>query len=303
MLTMAAISGGGRLAQSDCFDAEMIAGADSPYPLVHRWDLRLVNLLTVIGFGIPILGYWWLVGRFSVDTIAGDQWDDVTVIRQSYVHFFDWGPMWAQHNENRIFFPNAVVIVLAHTAHFDVQLEEYLGAIFLTVAAAFILWTHKRRSASIPWLYYCPVAFLAFSVVQYGNTLWGFQLAWFMVLLALATSLLLLDQLTPSWFSLGLAVVVSAIGSYSSLQGLLIWPTGLVILYSDGDPSHTSALGSPLLSPPPPSTSTTTTPRQPRTHSLPIGILWRRSSSYYFLSATLLASQFRWERQARTMHW
>ena len=46
------------------------------------------------------------------------------MIKQSYVHFFDWGPMWAQHNENRIFFPNLIVVLLAHTAHFNVQVRN-----------------------------------------------------------------------------------------------------------------------------------------------------------------------------------
>ena len=96
--------------------------------LVDRLDHRLVNVLTVLGFGLPAIGYLWFLSRFSVNAIVGDQWDDVPVIQQSYVHFFDWGSMWAQHNENRIFFPNIIVVVLAHTAHFNIRVEEYLGA-------------------------------------------------------------------------------------------------------------------------------------------------------------------------------
>ena len=175
--------------------------------------------------------YFSLLGRYSVDALVGDQWDDVAVIKKSYVHFFDWGPMWAQHNENRIFFPNIVVVFLAHTDHFDVRVEEFLSALILTAAVVCILWAHKRRSPAIPWLYYCPVAFLAFSVVQYGNTLWGFQLAWYMVLLCLAAAILLLDRVTLTWMTLVGALVVAVVGSFSSLQGLLIWPSGLVLLY------------------------------------------------------------------------
>ena len=57
----------------------------------------------------------------------------------------------------------------------------------MLVAATFLLiHAHKRRSPAVPWLYYCPVVILACSVVQYGATLWGFQMAWYLVLLALA---------------------------------------------------------------------------------------------------------------------
>ena len=52
-----------------------------------------------------------------------------------------------------------------------------------------------------------------------------------MVLLALATAILLLDRVSLSWMLLGGAIAAAVIGSFSSLQGLLIWPTGLVLLY------------------------------------------------------------------------
>jgi hypothetical protein len=191
----------------------------------------LVNALTALGFGLPVIGYFCFLRLYSVDAVVGDQWDLISMIRQSYVHFFDWGPMWAQHNENRIFFPNMIVLLLVHTDHFNVQVEAYLGAAMLTAAVVCILWAHKRRSPSTPWLYYCPVAILAFSVVQYGNTIWGFQLAWYLVLLALAATIVLLDRVTLTWITLVGALAAAVVGSFSSLQGLLIWPTGLVLLY------------------------------------------------------------------------
>ena len=208
-----------------------VTGPSPRVRLVDRIDPRLVRVLTVLGFGLPLAGYLWLLARYSVNTMYADQWSDVTVIKQSYAHFFDWGPLWLQHFENRVFFPNIVVVLLAHTVHFNVQVEEYLGAVMLVASTLALMWTHKRRSPSVPWLYYCPVAFLSFSVVQYQNTLWGFQLAWFMVLLALAATLLLLDRVRLSWLVLVGAIVAAVIGSFSSLQGLLIWPTGLVLLY------------------------------------------------------------------------
>lgn len=217
------------------------AGADSeprilsPTPtrsrLVDRMDPRLVNTLTALGFGLPIVGYVWFLTLYSANALVGDQWDLITMIRQSYVHFFDWGPMWAQHNENRIFFPNMIALLLVHTDHFNVQVEAYLGAVMLAVSLVFLLWAHKRRSPSTPWLYYCPVAFLGLSVVQYGNTIWGFQLAWYLVLLCLAATILLLDAVSFRWIGFAAALAAAVVGSFSSLQGLLIWPAGLVLLY------------------------------------------------------------------------
>ena len=205
--------------------------ASGGHRLVDRLNPKVVAVLTALGFGLPVIGYFWFLEHYSVNTMIGDQWDDVNIIQQSYVHFFDWGPMWAQHYENRIFFPNIIVVLLAHTVHFNIKVEENLGAVMLVVATAFIIWAHKRRSPSTPWLYYCPAAILALSVVQYGNTIWGFQLAWYMVLLSLATAILLLDRVTLTWITLVGALAAAVVGSFSSLQGLLIWPAGLVLLY------------------------------------------------------------------------
>jgi hypothetical protein len=192
---------------------------------------QLVNALTFVGFAVPVAGYFWLIHRYSLNVILADQWDDVVVINHSYSHLLDWSSLWAQHNENRIFFPNLVVLLLAHTTHFNIQVEEYLGALLLTGSIGLLIGSHKRRSPSTPWLYYCPVAIVMFSFVQYANTLWGFQLAWYLVLFAAAVALNALDRPVLTWWWLAVAIASAIVASYSSLQGLIVWPTGLLLLY------------------------------------------------------------------------
>jgi hypothetical protein len=202
-----------------------------PPRLVDHVSPLLVNVLTALGFGLPVLGYFWAIARYSVNDIYQDQWSDITVIQHSYSNLFDWGSLWSQHNEDRIFFPNLVVIGLAHATHFNIRAEEFVSGAMLVVATALVIWAHKRRSPRTPWLYYCPVAILACSLVQYGATLWGFQLAWYLVLLALASAVALIDRVTLTWPILVFAAAAAVIGSFSSLQGLLIWPVGLVLLF------------------------------------------------------------------------
>jgi hypothetical protein len=207
------------------------SGGAIPKRIIDRLDSRLVNVLTVIGFAAPVFGYLWMLHRYSVNVIVADQWDDLTVIGNSYTHSFDWGSLWAQHNENRIFFPNLIVLLLSRTTHFNIRVEENLSAVMLVVAVFLLIWAHKRRSPETPWLYYCPVAILGFSVVQYENTLWGFQMAWYLVLLSLAVAIIVLDRFALNWPLFLTATAVAVVGSFSSLQGLLIWPAGLVLLF------------------------------------------------------------------------
>lgn len=198
---------------------------------VDRFDRRLVIALTILGFGLPLGVYVWVIAHFSVNVIILDQWSDVVVITRTWTHPFDWSAFWLPHNENRMFFPNIIAVLLAHTVHFDIRVEEWLNAALLLASTALFLWTHKRRSPSIPWLYYCPVAILALSLVQYEDTLWGFQLAWYLILLCLAIAVMLLDRTTLGWIAFVGAVAAAVVGSYSSVQGLLIWPVGLILLY------------------------------------------------------------------------
>jgi hypothetical protein len=197
----------------------------------NRLDRRVLIPLTVAGFALPVFAYLWFMHHYAINTIVGDQFDDLTVIHQSYLHGFDWGSLWAQHNENRIFFPNLIVIFLARTTHFNVKIEEYLSAVMLVTAMTLLVLALRRRAPTIPMLYYCPVFALGFSFVQWSNTTWGFQMAWYLVLLTLVVAIYLLDRPRLTWLIFGAAVVTAVVGSFSSSQGLLIWPAGLILLY------------------------------------------------------------------------
>jgi hypothetical protein len=202
-----------------------------PSRWIDRLDKRIVGIATGLGFGLPVLIYTWLVAHYGVNMVEGDQWDDVTVIRHSYSNFFDWSSLWSQHNENRIFFPNLVVIGLSRTTSFNIHIEEYLSEAMLAASVVLVILTHRRRSPSVPWLYYCPVVLLMFSLTQYGNALWGFQMAWYLVLLALTSTIFVLDRIRLGRVAFSVALATALVGSFSSLQGLLIWPVGLVLLY------------------------------------------------------------------------
>jgi hypothetical protein len=99
------------------------------------------------------------------------------------------------------------------------------------VSTGIIVVAHRLRTRSLPLIWYCPVAVIMFSIVQHQNTLWGFKFAWYLVLLALTVTLALLDRPNLTWWLLVLAMGAAVIGSFSSLQGLLIWPAGLIVLY------------------------------------------------------------------------
>ncbi len=198
---------------------------------VGNLDPRMVKALTAIGFALPVVMYIVFLQHYQVNAMWQDQWDDVPVIRQSFLHFPDWSSLWVQHVDNRVFFPNLIVVALAHTVHYNITVEEYISAFMLFASTALFIWAHRRRSPQTPLLFYCPVAFLTLTLAQWQNTIWGFQMAWYLVLLSLALTIALLDWPKLAWPIFALSILAAVVGSFSSIQGLLIWPVGLVLLY------------------------------------------------------------------------
>ena len=192
-------------------------------------ERRRAVLPTALGIAtlvVPVAAYFWFISRFSVNAIYWDQWSDINMIGHPNI-----ATLWAQHLENRIFFPNLIVLVLAYTTHFNIIVEEYLSGVMLVVAAGLLIWAHKRRCPSTPLVYYSPVVILMLSFAQAGNTLWGFQMAWYLLMLALAAALFFLDRPSLTGLVLAAAIAAAVVGSFTSLQGLLIWPVGLVLLW------------------------------------------------------------------------
>jgi hypothetical protein len=190
-----------------------------------------VNVLTILVFALVPVAAIWFIHRYAVNVIINDQWTDIDIIRRAHSGSLSFAALWAQHNENRILFPNLIVLVLAYTTHFNIVVEDYLSLVLLSVTTGLLIMAHKRRCPSMQWIWYFPVilSFLSFDVL--ASALFGFLFSWFLVLLALAIAIYLLDRPVLTWLALSAAVCAAVIGSFSSLQGLLIWPTGLVLLY------------------------------------------------------------------------
>ena len=188
---------------------------------------RTLKALAMLGFALPIAAYFWLIHQYGVNTIWGDQWYNIALIG----HPVSFGALWAQHNVHRIFFPNLIVLILADTTHLNVVFEEYLSGLLLCVALGLLILADKRSFRSTPWIYYCPVAFVLLSFVQAVSTLFGFQLSWYLAILALAVALFLLDRADLNKLALTGAIAAAVVGSFSIFEGLFIWPVGLLILY------------------------------------------------------------------------
>ena len=140
----------------------------------------------MLGFGIPVAFYISLLHHYTLNVVHADQWSDVTLIGASYQGHFTLAALPGPAQRESSLVPQPHRARDESPRRFNVSEEEYLSAVFLLAAVALIICAHKRRAPERPWIAYCPVAILMFSVVQAQNTLWGFQMAWYLVLFTLA---------------------------------------------------------------------------------------------------------------------
>ncbi len=196
----------------------------------HRVPASILGGLTALGFILPIALYFWLISADSIDVLRADQWYDISLIQHSFTGTLRFGMLWVPHGDNRIFFQNIITLILGHVTHYNVVVEEYISAVLLVAATALVILTHHRRAPKTHWIAYCPVAIVLLSVAQFGDTLYGFQIGWYLIMVALSIALFFLDRSVLTRIAFCTAVAAGIFGSFSSLQGLFIWPVGVVLL-------------------------------------------------------------------------
>ena len=116
-----------------------------------------LHTLALAGFAILVVAYLWFIDAYAVNTIWVDQWSDLGLIDHAYSGHLTLSVLWTQHTDNRILFPNLVVLLLAKTTHFNVIDEEFISAFTLIAATVLLIIGHRRHSPGTPWILYLPV--------------------------------------------------------------------------------------------------------------------------------------------------
>jgi len=178
-----------------------------------------LGVLYVRAFGVSVVYFdaWSMVRLF-------DKWSSGTL---GLVDLLD------QHNEHRMFFAKGFELLLAGITRYDNVIEMYvIQACFLATLVILLL---AFRDSVRAWLFvFVPVAFLVFSFRQYENMLFGFQINFAFTQTFGVLALLLLYVLGRRRFkklAFAGALGSATIASFSTAQGLFVWPAGLLQLF------------------------------------------------------------------------
>ncbi len=185
----------------------------------------------------PALALLLLIHSDGVNVPYVDDWHIVWLAQQASEGKLSVAALWAQHLENRMFFSNLVLLAIAAASHFDVKVDMYCTWAVLAAAYLLLLMVLRRHSHLSGWWLVVP-SLLVFSLQQYQPVTLGFLLSMYLVIL-IATAIvamLLAAESRPAWFWAGVGLAV--LGTYVAVQGLALWPAGLVVLVAAGQPAR-----------------------------------------------------------------
>jgi hypothetical protein len=192
------------------------------------------SLLAYLGPALPVIAGFGFVAAYGVNVPVQDQWDGtVSLLLKNASGDLGLQDLFAQHNEHRIFFPRLVMLALGRATHYDTVAEMYVTQVALLGVLVLLLLAIRSAGVRLPVLALTLTAFLVFSLRQYETMLLGFNIGFAFVEAFGVLGLYLLFRSQSgrlALFAFVGALAAATIASYSGLQGLFVWPAGVLLV-------------------------------------------------------------------------
>jgi hypothetical protein len=188
------------------------------------------------------------IGFAGVNVPFADEWWYAGLVNSARSGQATFKTFWSPNNEHRMLIPRLEFASLAILTHWNSKIIMLVAWFVMAVAAAFlVLQFNKIYSKSHPILWAlssCISVAVLLSLVQHENWLWAFQFAFFFIQLSALVSIFTICRSdVPLPFRLIVAIMFAVAASYSSAQGLLIWPALIVSLWLTNDSRGIKAIG------------------------------------------------------------
>jgi len=193
---------------------------------------RVVKLLPWLLILLPATIGFLYVRAFGVNVVYTDAWSMVPLFNKWAHGKLTLSDLYAQHNEHRMFFPEAVELLLGVATKYNNVAEMYLIEVCFLATLGILLLAFRSDTAPRLTLF-IPVSLLVFSLMQYENMLLGYQINFaFTQMFGVLTLFLIyiLGRRSTIWLSSVAALGSATVASFSTAQGLLVWPAGLLQL-------------------------------------------------------------------------
>jgi len=192
---------------------------------------RLIWVVITITPAVIALLY---INHYGVNVPVADQWEFLAMFQKAYTGELSITDIFSFHHEHRVVVPRVFMLIFAVATNYNNLIEMYFGWLLLVLCGAVVFKSYSRRNSleGLTPLRFVPVIWLLFSWRQYENFLWGWQITFFMTAFAAVLAFYLLESSSAfDKYFVG-AVCSGFVASFSSLNGLLVWPIGLLQIWT-----------------------------------------------------------------------
>lgn len=193
---------------------------------------KYVYLLYLLLFIIPPILLFTLVIKNSVNIPFWDQWRFIPLLKESSNGSLNFHDLWVPHNEHRIFFPKLIMLGLAYLTgwniNYEIAMNVILGILIYCVFSYQSVQSFKKLSISNFHIVLPIISFITFSIVQWENWTWGWQIQIFLNVLAVLCGIVCITRKSRLFFIL--AAVFGIVATFSFANGLLFWEIGFCVL-------------------------------------------------------------------------
>src|SRR2546425_6333981 len=165
-----------------------------------KLSLERIQIVLIIA---PAMSLIILVQSYGANVPYMDQWEMIPIFQKYQSGELEWGDVWAQHNEHRIFFPRLIMLGLAVLSNWNIMWELYLNIVLgiLIFLFGYLLiqhcWINVNRRLQ-QWLTVL-FAWMVFSPVQGESWLLGFEIARFLNILSVLITIWAITAWPPTW--------------------------------------------------------------------------------------------------------
>lgn len=182
---------------------------------------------------LPPIFLLLILFRYGVNVPFWDQWEFVTIWQKSNSGTLGFADFWVQHNEHRILLPRLLMFISGLATNWNVKFELYIS--YIISLGSFLLIIKLLQNSVVlvknkGVILLVSISFLFFSLIQYGNWLWGWQIQWFLSVFGMLLVIWSLYRHKVDNIHFLLAIIGGFIATYSLGNGLLAFGTGVALL-------------------------------------------------------------------------
>jgi len=185
----------------------------------------LERLAAAVVVATLALGLLLAIRRWAVDVPSGDSWELVPLLAAWRDGRLGLAGLWPQHNEHRIVFPRLAMLLLATvsgwSALWEIGANVALAGATLALLAVTLRLTVAPRWPTLARGLTVVAAAFTFSLVQWENWTWGWQMSVFLNAWAAAAAF---ARWPGRWRAFGVAFGAAIVGAFSFASGIvLLW--------------------------------------------------------------------------------